>query len=423
MSVKKVAAVIGKPILHSASPLIFKAAGKEYLRLAVSDVKEALQLANEMGLVGVNVTAPFKEEAYSLIEKRSIEAERTKAVNTIVGLVGYNTDCYGVSKCLEDVDTSEALVLGAGGAARAAVFALLESSARVTVLNRSLEKAKRIACEFGVLASDLSYESQAQHFSRAKVIINCTSTCDRFINPEFLKNDHLLLDSQYARSTALAEDLRIKGGRVIDGYEWLLNQAVRSFSLIFDEDAPLSDLRRGLVGKNVESGKPIALGGLMGAGKTEVGKRVAEVIKTEFIDIDEEIERTQGKSIKEIFKSDGEKKFRELESKALSSALSSGAGVISLGGGIVLSEKNRELLSESSLFFWLWATPEELARRLDGDTSRPLLEGYDSKERLLEILSERIDLYQSVCDVVIPTAGHSIDDIAERVIYETSFAR
>lgn len=420
---KKVAAVVGKPILHSASPMIFKAAGKEYLRLAVSDVKEALKLVKEMGLVGINVTAPFKEEAYRLIQKKSIEAERSKAVNTIVGLVGYNTDCYGVSKCLEDVDTSEALVLGAGGAARAAVCALLENGAKVTVLNRSVEKAQRIASEFGVLASNLSYESQAQHLSRAKVIINCTSTYDRFINPEYLKREHVLLDSQYAKSTALAEDLRTKGGRVIEGYEWLLNQAIKSFSLFFEEDAPLNDLRRGLVCKNVKAGKPIVLGGLMGVGKTEVGKRVAEVIKTKFIDIDEEVERTQGKSIKDIFKYDGEKKFRELESKALSFALSSGAGVISSGGGIVLSEENRELLSESSLFFWLWASPEELARRLDGDTSRPLLEGYGLKERLSEILSERMDLYQSVCDVVIPTADHSIDDIAERVIYESSFAR
>lgn len=428
---RKIAAVIGRPVLHSLSPNLYLSAIRSlginggYLRIAANDTSEALRLMKEMSLVGLNVTAPFKEDLYKFCNEISSDTKAIKAVNTILSiedkLYGYNTDCYGIKRSLKVAKDAKAVILGGGGAARAAVYVLKRSGAIVSVLNRTLEKALKIADEFGVSAANLSVESQKQYIRPANIIINCTSAFETIVDSDNLNREQILLESQYSGETALAKDLKNIGGKVISGKEWLVNQAVEAFKLFFDINAERELFEYGL--NEFKYKKPILLGGLMGSGKTSIGRVLAEKMGRRFIDLDSIIEREQGRSIFDIFHKLGEAKFRVLEEDVLRRAISEQDVLISTGGGVVLSKANRELIKKKGLFIWLWATPVELERRLKDDYTRPLLEDRGLSNKLTELLEERFDLYQEVCELVVPTEGHEVSRIADRIMYEINNAR
>src|SRR5207245_2182803 len=124
---------------------------------------------------------------------------------------------------------------------------------------------------------------------------------------------------------------------------------------------------------NGESHARIALIGMMGSGKSTVGRRLASELGWAFIDTDAEIVRTQGRSIADIFRDDGEEAFRNLETAALRQALTPDEVVIATGGGVVLRPENRDLLARTCWVVWLRATEEEYIRRVAGNARRPLL--------------------------------------------------
>jgi len=147
---------------------------------------------------------------------------------------------------------------------------------------------------------------------------------------------------------------------------------------------------------------PIALVGLMGSGKTTVGRRLAKLLDRPFVDADEEVEARSGRTIAEIFREDGEDRFRDLESDVLASLLADPeAPVIATGGGAVLRQRNRDLLRQPDVtVVWLEASPAFLASRVQRKAHRPLLAGAESPRELLERLhAEREPLYREVVDL------------------------
>ena len=182
----RIFASTGKPIMQSASPQMhnagFAACGVHaiYTRLAADSMEDALQTARQIGMSGLNVTAPFKESACQLSDALSADAKATGAVNTLLiakngKTHGFNTDVEGVQKALAAAGVrlkgANAVVLGAGGAARAAAYALCKSGASVAVANRTAKKAKEIASLFGCSHCSLSEKSLANILPRAQVII------------------------------------------------------------------------------------------------------------------------------------------------------------------------------------------------------------------------------------------------------------
>ncbi len=160
-----------------------------------------------------------------------------------------------------------------------------------------------------------------------------------------------------------------------------------------------------------------ALVGLMGAGKTSVGKCLAELLDLPFVDCDARISAATGKSIPEIFEADGEARFRRLESEILKDLLEADApSVIATGGGVVLAERNRSLLRLRAVVCWLQAEPSVLAARVGKDSSRPLL--LDERRvggtegRLAELAEERRRFYEEVADVSLATDDLSPADAA-----------
>lgn len=159
--------------------------------------------------------------------------------------------------------------------------------------------------------------------------------------------------------------------------------------------------------------KAIYLTGFMGSGKTTVGKELSERIGVPVVDTDEFIVKEEQRSITEIFETDGEKYFREAETKALRS-LPTEDVIVTTGGGIILKKENRDYMKINGIVLFLYCTPEVVYERLKNDTSRPLLSGDKMKEIKLRF-AERLPLYNEA-DYTIDTSTLTITDTVETII-------
>jgi len=251
----KLFAVFGNPILHSKSPQLFNTVFSEleidayYTRIRPQSVIDIIDIIRHLPLTGANITAPFKEELIPFLDELSSEVKMIGAVNTVINingkLRGYNTDHKGVIESLNQENIrlieTKCLVIGGGGAARAAVYGLLKQGADVTICNRTLSKAQRIAADFGcdIMAWD-TYDID-QCFN---VVV---STLSPDVIPPFIKslNSKFLLDASYKQSVVYQMANRM-GIKVISGERWLLHQAAEAYRLFFDEVIPVSLMEKGL---------------------------------------------------------------------------------------------------------------------------------------------------------------------------------
>jgi len=168
----------------------------------------------------------------------------------------------------------------------------------------------------------------------------------------------------------------------------------------------------------------LVLVGLMGTGKSTVGRRIAHKLGWEFLDTDEEITRTTGRTVRQIFESEGEDFFRQLEHDVLAAAWQlSTPHVIAGAGGIILRADNRELLKTTQHVVWLNAPLSVLIERIGqraakGDGHRPLIDGNPS-ERLHKLYVERESLYREVSSVEIDVEGLLVQEVIDKVLIET----
>ena len=159
----------------------------------------------------------------------------------------------------------------------------------------------------------------------------------------------------------------------------------------------------------------IYLIGLMGSGKTTLGKSLAKKLNRPFIDTDQLIEQKSGVDVSMIFEFEGEKGFRERETKLLSEIALKKEHIVSTGGGIILSKYNRDVIAKSGIIFYLKTQPAELLIRLQNDKTRPLLQGANLKEKLTKIYAERSTLYEMTADYIIETKNKKISQILTNI--------
>jgi len=138
-------------------------------------------------------------------------------------------------------------------------------------------------------------------------------------------------------------------------------------------------------------GRSIFLVGFMGAGKSTLGRRLAKRLRVPFYDMDEEIERTSGKKIHELFEADGEDSFRAIETELLRGILKREPGVVATGGGTFARSENRELIRSGGLSVWLDAPTDVILERGAQETHRPL---WTSPEAVKALLDERLPVYR-----------------------------
>lgn len=263
---KKICMIIGDPVEHSLSPVIHNAGYKalgiddeyEYLQENVKseDLENFIKKIRDKNIAGVSCTIPHKESLLPYLDKIDKTARIIGAVNTIVNkdqvLEGHNTDWIGAIEPLikiYDLKGSRAAVIGAGGAGKAFVYGLTNAGSKVTIYNRTLDRAKPLAIQFGC---ELKALDDQAHIKEADIICNTTSvgldSDETPIDKSNLHNGQVVFDAVYSPlETRLLKDAKSAGAKTIPGTEMLLHQAFAQFQLFTGHKAPEDAMRRALM--------------------------------------------------------------------------------------------------------------------------------------------------------------------------------
>jgi shikimate dehydrogenase len=419
-------AVIGSPISHSLSPRIFSFLSKnlnrgnfnyEAIEVKSEDLSTFLE-QNKSKYLGLNVTIPHKENILKNLDSLSVEASTVGAVNCVhfkkdAGRIlssGHNTDISGFAESLTEnkvnLKGKTALILGAGGAARAVAYALGSlKAAEVLILNKTKSRAQEIAADFNSQFTGTKYlpiTLENFHNKDLALIVNATPLgMENYGQPDDTKlfftqifqfvtsKNTVAFDLIYKpKITPFLETAERKGFSRIGGLDMLIFQALKSWEIWFEQ--PLQnkieikkDLTKELA-KTSSRSERIFLTGFMGVGKSTVAKIVAEQMGWTLVDTDRAIEKQIGTSVSEVFSNKGEAFFRTLEAKIIQEACKGSKVIVALGGGALMNAENVRIIKESGLLVYLSAKEEKLAERLKNSaTSRPLLR-HDQSLTLIE---------------------------------------
>ncbi|MCR9107009.1 MAG: shikimate kinase AroK [Gammaproteobacteria bacterium] len=164
----------------------------------------------------------------------------------------------------------------------------------------------------------------------------------------------------------------------------------------------------------------VFLVGPMGAGKTTIGKHLAQHLKLRFVDSDGEIEARTGADIPWIFDVEGEEGFRDREQQVIEEMTEWEGVVLATGGGVVMRAENRRVLAARGFVIYLYASIDEQVRRTSKDRRRPLLQEGDPEQTLRELMAFRDPLYREIADHIIETDQCSPRTVAQRLVKELS---
>ncbi|MBE5837578.1 shikimate dehydrogenase [Butyrivibrio sp.] len=452
--------LIGNPVKHTMSPLIHNSLASMtginmvYVPFEVKEkeLKNAIKGAVALDIQGMNVTIPYKTDVIPFLEDVDPLAKAIGAVNTLVrtengGFKGYNTDMTGLYHAMQDegieLKDQTVVILGAGGVARPTAFLCANKGAKkVYILNRTFEKAVNVADEVN-LALELTDSDEkvvpmllgdyrkVLEIEDSFIAIQCTSVG---LFPDV--NSAVIEDEEFYKKVSSAMDLVYRplqtkflklakeaGAKTFSGLKMLLYQGIDAYEL-WNEDKGIKitkdqadEIYRSMM-LEVVGASNIVLEGFMGSGKSTVSELLSEELMLELIDTDEVIEDTEGRTINEIFETEGEASFREMETDLLEAIDSDHwrEFVISLGGGMPVKEENRELLRKIGKVVYLRAKPETIFERVKDDDKRPLLKTEDPLAKIEELLEKRAAFYEDVADMIIDTDSKSPLEITKEII-------
>ena len=452
--------LIGNPVKHTMSPLIHNSLASMtginmvYVPFEVKEkeLKNAIKGAMALDIQGMNVTIPYKTDVIPFLEDVDPLAKAIGAVNTLVrtengGFKGYNTDMTGLYHAMQDegieLKDQTVVILGAGGVARPTAFLCANKGAKkVYILNRTFEKAVDVADEVN-LALELTDSDEkvvpmllgdyrkVLEAEDSFIAIQCTSVglfpdvnSAVIENEEFYKKVSSAMDLVYRPlQTKFLKLAKEAGAKTFSGLKMLLYQGIDAYEL-WNEDKGIKitkdqadEIYRSMM-LEVVGASNIVLEGFMGSGKSTVSELLSEELMLELIDTDEVIEDTEGRTINEIFETEGEASFREMETDLLEAIDSDHwrEFVISLGGGMPVKEENRELLRKIGKVVYLRAKPETIFERVKDDDKRPLLKTEDPLAKIEELLEKRAAFYEDVADMIIDTDGKTPSEITKEII-------
>lgn len=396
--------LLGEHLSHSYSPQIHALMGSYEYKLYEKSPEEVEDFIKNGEWDAINVTIPYKKVAAALCDCLSHTAAALGSTNTLVRkdgkIYGYNTDYSGfmsmVKKSGADVKGKKVLVLGSGGASVTVCAVLRSLGANVIVISRSGEN---------------NYNNLDRH-SDASVIVNTTPV------GMYPKNGSAAVDlRQFPKCRAVLDliynpirtDLLLQAEKLnipnINGLHMLVAQAKEASELFTGSklrDSIIDDIERKL---RVKLGNIILIG-MPGCGKSEISKRLGEALDRPVIDADDEIVSEAGKSIPEIFASDGERGFRLIETSVLDRIGKLSGNIISTGGGCVTVPRNYPLLHQNGVIIWLKRSISYLPTN-----GRPLSQNADL-QKMYEI---RKPMYERFADIVIDNNG-SYDSTIEAII-------
>ena len=403
--------LIGEKLGHSFSAEIHQKLKSNPYTLVELSREEIEAFLTEKNFSAINVTIPYKTAVIPYLSHVSERAQAIGAVNTVVNrggeLWGYNTDFYGLQALILhagiSIKNKKVAILGTGGTSKTAhaVAEFLGAKEILTVSRRAGEDV-------------ITYEELTKQHSDIEVLIN-TTPVGMYPNTEATPVDISafpdlsgVIDAIYnPLRTKLILDAKKRGIPAEGGLYMLVAQAVRASELFVDcayEHGTTERIYLELLSKT----ENIVLSGMPGAGKSTVGKYLAKEMGRAFFDLDEEIVRVAGRSIPEIFETDGEAAFRDIETRVLCEALANQKGILlATGGGAILRDENIDLLHRNGKIYFIDRPLEHLLPTAD----RPLA---SSAEAIRHRFEERYDRYCATADCRIDGNG-SVETVANRI--------
>lgn len=385
----KIYGLIGRKLGHSYSVPIHKALGNDIYKLYEMEPEEIGGFVSNPDLGGINVTVPYKLEVMQYLDEISPEALEIGAVNTVVRregrLYGYNTDEYGFRVMLDAAKISlsgkKVMILGDGGASKTAQYCAKQLGAREIVV---------------IDVDNNTPEFLARH-KDTEILINCTPVG---MKPNYLRSAVELdgfpacegvVDVIYnPLRTKLIMDAEKRGIKHIGGLLMLTAQAKRAHELFFDT-AVSDDFSLKCASDLYKENENVVLVGMPGSGKSTVGRILGEISHRKVYELDEMIAEAAGKTIPEIFASEGEEGFRKIESQVVFEASKNNGAVIITGGGAVTREENYYPLHQNSRIYQIKRDIDTLAT--DG---RPLSKDLETLKRMYAV---RKPMYERFADV------------------------
>jgi shikimate dehydrogenase len=270
----RICAIIGDPITHTLSPAIHNAAFRSlklnlvYVPFHVrsSELGESIGGFRSLGVLGINVTRPHKSRVLPFLDQIETTARKIGAVNTVVRenarLHGYNTDGAGAEAALSRVGSlsgRKALILGAGGAAKAIAYQLSKTVDSIVILNRTRSNGTHLASNITkwIGSPSRSHQLNGSNLRRevksGDLLINTLppGVFPRFANilidERLVRRDMLVMDANYEHESDFVEKARLTGAKAIDGFEMLIEQAACSFKLWTGLDAPINVMRQAAI--------------------------------------------------------------------------------------------------------------------------------------------------------------------------------
>jgi len=279
----KICGVIGDPVEHTLSPAMHNAAFNHLkldfiyvaFRVKKEELGNAMNGVRSLGIHGLNVTMPHKNSVINYLDEIDPAAKFIDAVNTVLNdqgkLTGFNTDGVGAIKALKENDVDpggkKLLLLGAGGAANAIAFHAAQEVEELVILNRTAEKAKKLAEILGgrfkkrIKGNSLSANRAKEELTDSDILINATSVGmhpninQSLVRPEWVRPDLCVMDIVYDPiETRLVKDARSRGAKVISGVEMLIYQGAASFEIWTDHPAPIRVMKEAVLSKLSETG-------------------------------------------------------------------------------------------------------------------------------------------------------------------------
>ena len=405
-------ALIGGRLSHSYSAEIHAKIGGYPYELKELAPNELNAFFVPPAFEGINVTIPYKQAVFPYLTDLSPEAAAIGAVNTIVNrggkLYGYNTDFEGMRALIGRagicVFQKKVLILGTGGTSRTAAAVAKSLGAREVL------RVSRTAKEGAI-----SYPAAARDHADAEILINTTPVgmypetggvpIDLAAFPRLCG----VVDAIYhPLRTGLVLDAEARGIPAAGGLYMLVRQAVAAAELFFDQPQP-PDITERIYRELLAEKRNIVLTGMPGAGKTTVGRRVAEKLGKPFFDTDEAVLGRIGMPIATFFATHGEAAFREEEAAVIHALAGQSGAVIATGGGAILKEENVRELKKNGVLVFLDRDPAEITPTPD----RPLAAGRAALERLYEV---RYPRYLATADRRVSVANGDAATVTNAVL-------
>jgi len=403
-------AIIGKPIINTQSPSIYNHLFLQhkldafYTRLLITDIKNSRELFELLQLDAINVTMPYKQLVYGIVQEQDELSKSTETCNTIIfkdKIYGYNTDYLAFGEIFNKLriqNFKNILLLGAGNTAITVLDLFNKYNMKLDIANRTKLNIEMLKNFY----NNLHQIDESNIKENYDLIIN-TSADLKFFEPLASKtNSKILIDFNYIKSPLIK--LFTNPEIYVDGYEILMRQAYYAFKIYCEKIFNLNKFNfneyeiQQIIKVKAQKKSNIALIGMTSVGKTELSRAIAKQLGMDYISIDELIVQNTGKTISEIFAEGGENYFRKIETEAINQISNARNAIIDTGGGSCLEQKNVDMIKSIAYTIFLVRKPEHIWDEIDL-SNRPLLQDITFKNFKL-MFQKRLDSYFKCSDLI-----------------------